>query len=92
MKIVAVCGMGLGSSLILKMNIVAVLKEMGVSGCEVEHSDLTSVSGLSADLFVASSDLAPSLRTNVPVIALAGIMNKKELKEKLTPFVEGCKS
>lgn len=38
MKIMAICGSGLGSSFMVEMNIKKVLKKMGVEA-EVEHSD-----------------------------------------------------
>ena len=41
MKIMAVCGSGLGSSFMVEMNIKKVLKKIGVEA-EVEHSDLAS--------------------------------------------------
>jgi len=49
MKILAVCGSGLGSSFMLEMNIKKVLKELGVEA-EVGHSDLASVTPADADI------------------------------------------
>ena len=42
MKFLAVCGSGLGSSFMVEMNIKKVLKELGVTGVEVEHTDVGS--------------------------------------------------
>ena len=42
MKIVAICGCGMGSSVILKMNAQKVLKNLGVTGVTVENSDLAT--------------------------------------------------
>lgn len=83
MKIMAVCGSGLGSSFMLEMNIKKVLSELGIEA-EVEHSDLISVSENSADLFVMGRDIAES--SPIPkekIIILKSIISKSELEEKL---------
>ncbi|MEG1690635.1 MAG: PTS sugar transporter subunit IIB, partial [Hafnia sp.] len=59
MKIMAICGSGLGSSFMVEMNIKKVLKKMGVDA-EVEHSDLSSAIPGEADLFVMAKDIAAS--------------------------------
>lgn len=86
MKIVAVCGTGLGSSFMLEMNIKKVLKEMGITA-EVSHTDLASVIENEADLFVMSRDLAGS--TNISnKVSLSNIINLTEIKEKLSEEIE----
>ncbi|WP_300356117.1 PTS sugar transporter subunit IIB [Fusobacterium sp.] len=81
MKIMAVCGSGLGSSLMLEMNIKKVLKEIGIEA-EVGHIDLASVKPESADIFVMSKSLIENV--NVPCkIVLSNIISLDEIKEKL---------
>lgn len=82
MKILAVCGTGLGSSFMLEMNIKKVLKELGVEA-EVGHTDLGSVTPGLADLFVMSRDLAGSINIEGK-ISLSNIINLAEIKEKLS--------
>ncbi|MGL5042359.1 MAG: PTS sugar transporter subunit IIB [Culicoidibacterales bacterium] len=84
MKIMAVCGTGLGSSFILELNIEAVLKELGVEGVTVEHTDLGSVTPEMADVFIATLDLAEGMREVPELIVLNSIIDKAELLEKLT--------
>ncbi|WP_156300221.1 PTS sugar transporter subunit IIB [Streptobacillus canis] len=84
MKIMAVCGSGLGSSFMLEMNVKKVLNKIGVEA-EVEHSDLASVTINSADLFVMGRDIAES--SPIPtdrVIVLDSIISMPELEQKLT--------
>lgn len=81
MKIMAVCGSGLGSSFMLEMNIKKVLNELGVKA-EVAHTDLASVTPADADIFVMSKDLVGS--SPVPCVALSSIINVGEIKEKLS--------
>lgn len=82
LKILAVCGSGLGSSFMLEMNIKDVLKELGIEA-EVEHSDLTSATQDAADWFVMAKDIANSATHLSNVISLNSIIDKIELKEKL---------
>ena len=57
MKIMAICGSGLGSSFMVEMNIKKVLKKLDIEA-EVEHSDLSSATPGAADLFVMAKDIA----------------------------------
>ncbi|MBM7585748.1 PTS system ascorbate-specific IIB component [Bacillus pakistanensis] len=83
MKIVAVCGSGLGSSFMLEMNIQEVLRELGVTGIEVEHSDLSSATPDMADLFVMAKDIAEGASYLGEKIVLDSIIDQEELKRKL---------
>lgn len=83
----AVCGSGLGSSFMLEMNINGVLKEMGITDITVEHTDLGSVTPDMADIFVASLDLADGMRALPELLILNNIIDKVELKTKLTEML-----
>lgn len=88
MKIMAVCGSGLGSSFMLEMNIQAVLKELGKTDIQVEHTDLSSVTPDMADIFVVSLDLADGMRDVPALIVLNSIIDKEELHTKLVNMLE----
>ena len=60
MKILCVCGLGQGTSLILRMNVENVLKEMGIEA-EVENTDVSSASAERPDYIITSNELAQSL-------------------------------
>lgn len=86
MKIMAVCGSGLGSSFMMEMNIKKVLAKLGVEA-EVGHTDLSSVVADDADLFVMAKDIAAS--SNVPeekLIVVKNIVGLTEFEEKLTAY------
>ncbi|HGO5854525.1 TPA: PTS sugar transporter subunit IIB [Mannheimia haemolytica] len=86
MKIMAVCGSGLGSSFMMEMNIKKVLAKLGVDA-EVGHTDLSSVVANDADLFVMAKDIAAS--SNVPeekLIVVKNIVGLAEFEEKLTAY------
>lgn len=85
-KIVTVCGQGLGSSLIVEMNVKEVLDGLGVSSeFDVSHENLNTYSPDACDFVICGQDIAPSVETsgNTVKIVLTSIMDPVELKEKL---------
>lgn len=79
--------MGFGSSMMLKINIEKVLKELGIADAEVEHCDLNSLSGVKSDLIIVSKDLVENCKPYGEVMSLSNIMKKDELKAKLEAFL-----
>ncbi len=77
------CGSGLGSSMMVQMNIEKALKNMGITGVTAEHTSLSECNPNSADLFVVGKDIAPQLKDYPRVVVLDKIMSMKELSEKL---------
>ena len=84
MKIMAVCGSGLGTSFMVEMNIEQILGELGISGVEVEHSDLSSATPGSADVFFLAKDIAEGGQHLENVVVLDSIIDMDELREKVT--------
>ncbi len=82
-KVMCCCGSGLGSSMMVQMNIEKALKKLGIEGVSAEHTSLSEVSPTSADLFVVGKDIAPQLKDYPRVVVLQKIMSMKELTEKL---------
>jgi len=84
MKILAVCGMGLGSSLMLRMQVESALKDLGVTGVTVEVADIGTAGGAGADIIVTSPQFAPLLsNSSAKVVAIQNYMDKKEVTEKV---------
>jgi ascorbate PTS system EIIB component len=88
MKILAVCGSGLGSSFMLEMNVQQILGELGVSGIEVEHSDLSSATPDQADLFIAAKDIAEGMGHLGEVIVIDSIIDMDGIRNKLKEALE----
>ena len=88
MKILAVCGFGVGSSMVLRMTIEKVCKELGVDA-EVENTDLSSAQGAQCDFVFTSSELAQELRPRMkcPVIPIDRYMDKAEVKAKFQKYL-----
>lgn len=83
-KISCICGSGLGSSFLVEMNVKAVLKDLGLKDIEVEHTDLGSAWPGIADVIVCGADLYDNLKKFATIVSLKNIMDKNELKEKLS--------
>ncbi|MDM6887803.1 PTS sugar transporter subunit IIB, partial [Enterobacter cloacae] len=88
MKIMAICGSGLGSSFMVEMNIKKVLKRLDIDA-EVGHSDLSSATPGAADLFVMAKDIASS--ASVPenqLVVINNIIDINELEAQLRAWFE----
>lgn len=85
MKIVCVCGMGLGSSVIAKMNVQEVMSSLGIDAV-VETCDLGSVRAVPADYYLTTRELADSLPDEVKdrVITLTNFVLVSEVRNALT--------
>ena len=83
MKLVAVCGSGLGSSFMLEMNINSILNELGVSGVEVSHTDVGSATPDLADVWICATDIAESIQSLGEVVVLDNIIDTDSMREKL---------
>ncbi|WP_019240036.1 MULTISPECIES: PTS sugar transporter subunit IIB [Enorma] len=86
MKILAVCGLGQGTSLILRMNVESVLEQMGVDA-DVEHIDVSSAKSMPADLILTTNELADTLResgSEVPIAIVNNYFDQAEITQALT--------
>ncbi len=88
MKIVAVCGMGFGTSLMLLMEVQAIGKKHGFT-IDGEATDLGSAKGKPCDFMVASSEIAAELSDEpVEVVAINNLLDKDEIERKVMPVIE----
>ncbi len=89
LKILAVCGFGVGTSLILKMNIEKVLKVNGIAA-EVENADITTAGSVNADVIFTSKELYSVLISSVkvPLIQISNFLSNAEITEKGIPIIK----
>ncbi|TCW37440.1 PTS sugar transporter subunit IIB [Laceyella sacchari] len=88
MKILVVCGNGLGSSFIMELNVKKALKELNKEA-EVEHTDLTTAHTESADLYLGANDIISQLDNGVrKIVGLENIMDLEEIKAKLSQHLQ----
>lgn len=88
LKILAVCGFGVGSSMLLKMNVDDVMQAQGIRA-EVETADIMTASSVNADLIFTSKELYGQLKDKVtiPLIEILNFMDHKEIEEKGMPII-----
>ncbi len=92
MKFLAVCGFGVGSSMVLKMSLVKACKERNLD-CDIENTDVTSVKGMQADAVFTSPELAEDLRRTLscPVYGIQRYMDVKEVGNAIDQFLADSK-
>lgn len=88
MKILAVCGFGLGSSMVLKMTLEKVARKLGIEA-EFENTDVSSAKGIQADVIFTSFELTQELakNTNVPIYSIRKYMDMEEVEMVFKQFI-----
>jgi PTS system ascorbate-specific IIB component len=83
LHVVAVCGFGIGTSLIMRITIEKVLQDMGMAA-DVENADIMTAASLTADLIYTSQEFCDQLACggNAAVIVIHNILSYDEIKEK----------
>lgn len=82
MRIVTVCGMGLGTSMMLAMNVRGVLADAGVNA-NVEPVDLGSFKTMPADVVIAPREMERQVTgTSAAVVLIDNLVDKDEIKTK----------
>lgn len=90
MKILAVCGAGLGSSFACQMSVESVLKELKVEA-QLDHTDISSVAGVPADIVISGKNFEKQFERysiKCPKIFLNHLVDKNEIREKLVPVLK----
>lgn len=91
LKVLAACGNGMGSSLIIKMKIEKVLKEMGLE-CEVHHASVGQAKSdvRNYDLVLVSHILVKEFqnRGKAKIIGLVNLLSDEEIKTKVETALE----
>jgi len=86
MKILTVCGNGIGSSLMLAMKIEEICKEEGIQA-DVESIDFNSAQGKDVDLIVTVKELAEQFE-HKEVAIVRSYINKKKIKEDILEIIK----
>ena len=85
MKIVAICGAGVGTSAILKVNAERALARLDIEA-DVSAADVASVQAAAADaqVILTSAEFVDAIgRTNADVIVVHNYFDVDELEQKL---------
>lgn len=86
LKVLAACGNGMGSSMIIKMKIEKVLKELNIP-CTIDHSSVGQAksSTNNYDLVLVSKPFAKDFVStgSCKVVGLVNLVSEQEIKEKV---------
>lgn len=89
MIIKTVCGSGLGSSLLVEMNVKEILDKLGINYESVEHTNISSFSKHGVDYVVCGLDVAPSIDfPEEKTLKLKNILSKDELETGLKKLLK----
>ena len=87
LKIITVCGLGVGSSLIMKMTVYSACAQLVVK-CGIEHWDMGTVKGKPCDLIVTTNEFKKNFQDQENVVYLTNMVDVKEAKEKLEVYFQ----
>jgi PTS system ascorbate-specific IIB component len=83
LTVLAVCGVGMGSSLMLRMTVEDVFKHMGVNA-KVEATDVSSARGMKADVIIGQGMHTDEFEGRAPVvIGITNFMDKDGIEQQL---------
>jgi len=88
MKIVAVCGMGIGTSVLLKMNAEKACRALGIDA-DVEAADIGTARGAArtANLVLTSNELADQIGMPEKTVVIDSFISVPEITQKISDFI-----
>ncbi|AKA49771.1 PTS sugar transporter subunit IIB [Mycoplasmopsis gallinacea] len=89
MKVLCLCGSGMGTSMIIKMKVSQALKELGING-SVEALGLGQGKSVANnyDVILCTQNFVSEVNTKAQVYGLKNIMNLDEIKAALNDAKE----
>lgn len=87
LRILTVCTVGVGSSLMLKANVYKILSKYNIDA-EIKNADMTTAKGNEADIIITTPDIYENIKgiKTKKLLLLDNIVSKKGLEEKLIPI------
>jgi PTS system ascorbate-specific IIB component len=85
MKIVTICGAGIGSSGVLKVNAERALRSLGFDA-SIVAADISTVRTVAADaqIILTTAEFVEAIgKTNADIIVVVNLFDTSELKQKL---------
>lgn len=90
LKIVAACGNGMGTSMIIKLKVEKLMKDLNIDA-SVEALSMGQSKSLtnSVDIIIASSHLTSEFVTNqkAKIVGVTNLMDENEIKSALNPVL-----
>ena len=86
-KIITVCGLGVGSSLILKMTCESAMKQLGLS-CDIEHWDMGTVRSRQFDILVTTEEFRKNFEDLDNVVYVRNMVDVNAAKANLEEYLK----
>ena len=87
-KIVCVCGIGLGTSMMAKMQVDKMCSEVGLRA-DVEPLDAGSLKGHKMDLIITTTSISKTLGdVPAPMVIIDNFAAKEKFRQELIPILE----
>lgn len=86
LKIITVCGLGVGSSLIMKMTAQSAMDQLGVK-CQIEHWDMGTVNSKPCDVIVTSNEFRKNFEGQDNVVYVDNFVDVNEMRRKLDAYL-----
>ncbi|MCQ8230451.1 PTS sugar transporter subunit IIB [Pectobacterium carotovorum] len=93
LKVLCVCGCGLGSSFAIEMSAKSVLKKLGIDA-EINHTTISEASAFNYDVILTQKIFADILNSDASedekkrVIILNKLTDKDEIEEKILAYIQ----
>ncbi|GKX42038.1 PTS ascorbate transporter subunit IIB [Pectobacterium carotovorum subsp. carotovorum] len=93
LKVLCVCGCGLGSSFAIEMSAKSVLKKLGIDA-EINHTTISEASAFNYDVILTQKIFADILNSDASedekkrIIILNKLTDKDEIEEKILAYIQ----
>ncbi len=90
LKVLTVCGAGVGTSTLLRVNVQDTFKSFSLPGhVHVENTSMSRAKGTKCDLIITFESFAEEARSFCPsVIVIKNLMDMNELKAKIGEYLK----
>lgn len=93
LKVLCVCGCGLGSSFAIEMSAKSVFKKLGITA-DVSHTTVSEANAFKSDMILTQKTFADILTADATneesqkVISLSKLTDKEEIENKVVAFLK----
>lgn len=94
MNVLTVCGLGIGSSVILRVSVSKVLDELGLKDYTLNVADIGTAKSIPFDMAVTSVELADVLKQGTSpdkhsrIVPINNFVDKDEMKSKIMAWLK----
>ena len=94
LKIYTVCGLGIGSSIVLKISVGKILDQLGLEDYSLDVADVGTAQSINYDMAITNIELSQVLMGSLPedqkykVVPVVNFIDKEEMKSKISACLD----